>query len=352
MMKLTFLVTFSVLLALGSAAAESLPAWNKEDRAKLMRGELIAGADIFYEDPAKMLLPGEVPQAEIPPLEPVEPLPAYDPEVIPHEFLDVYFSSKSEDYLVDPQRLLSMQESLDRKGFLEYHASDSELDIRMYLFDEFQKIPEPYSIQKLCQDHYAGEPLTMVVFCFLGDPKRSQIAFGGKGSAEIQALEVRRMLESSKIKAMEKSDPAMQLEAFIVQLSIRLFWLERERQEARTMAELSKNKALVNSAQDPDETVAAGPVIKPADDDGPAGTKSSFPFIIAACLGLLSLSGGAWLGWSLWIHKRRFYFPVLEVPKRLGANYAAGVGAVLVFHNELGSPTSQRNRVSNYLTRI
>jgi len=42
----------------------------------------------------------------------------------------------------------------------------------------------------------------------------------------------------------------------------------------------------------------------------------------------------------------------MELPRRLGADYAAGVGAVLAFHNKLGSPSSQRDQVPDYLTRM
>ena len=190
MIRLLFTVTLNLVMVCGWAMAESLPVWSKKDRARLLRGELIAGADIL---PAVGNL-----EPELPAVEDLE----YDPDVIPPEFLSVYFDSNPEGYLIDPQRLLSMQETLDREGFLIYHANDSALDIKMYLFDERQKIPDFYSIQQLCQQRYAGGPLTAVVFSFLGDPSRNQIAFGGDGAAEVSESEVRKILESSMIKAM------------------------------------------------------------------------------------------------------------------------------------------------------
>ena len=103
-----------------------------------------------------------------------------------------------------------------------------------------ENLPALYTIEKLCEDHYADAPLTAIVFCFLGNPERSQLAFAGQGAAEVLALDRRKMLESAMIKAMEKSDPAMQLEAFIVQLSISLFWLESKR--AETLAALAAER--------------------------------------------------------------------------------------------------------------
>ena len=349
---LTAWVAWVTVLAAGAVIAESLPlpVWSEQDRARLRSGELVAGAAILVEDSSQVVLPKVPPEPELPSMEPVEPVPEYDPVVIPEEFLADYFVTQPRSYLVDPQRLLSKQESLDREGFLEYHANDSELDIRMYLFDAQQQIPEPYTIQNLCRDRYAGEPLTAVVFCYLGDPSRTEIGFGGDGAAEISTSERRKMLESAMIKAMEKSDPSMQLESFIVQLSIRLYWLERERIKKRALA-AAENDLTGSDRGEESASLAGGQPDKP--EAGPAAMVRTYTlFIVAGLLGFISLCVGLWLAWSTWMRSRRYHFPVFEVPERLGANYAAGVGAVIAFHRKLGSPSSQRDQVPDYLTRV
>jgi len=346
-----FSIVMTMLVLCEQVSAESLPSWSNEDRARLSRGELIVGADILVEDPPKIPPKAQIVEEDVLLIEPPEPEPVFDPELIADEFLPVYFLSYPEDYLVDPQRLLSMQEALDRKVFLEYHADDSELDMRMYLFDENQKIPDPYTIEWLCRERYADGPLTAVVFCYLGDPRRSQLAFGGEGAAEVSPRQVRRMLESTKIKAMEKSDPAAQLEAFIVQLSIRLYWLEKERGESRAVAAANEDDA-ANGLSLYFEAHSGGDSMILRGDEPIAMIKAYSGYMVAGLLGLLSLSGGIWLGWSLWSRTRIYHFPVFDPPERLGAKYAAGVGAVLAFHSELGSPSNQRSQSSNYLTRI
>ncbi|MGB1874716.1 MAG: hypothetical protein ACPIG6_06735 [Akkermansiaceae bacterium] len=42
----------------------------------------------------------------------------------------------------------------------------------------------------------------------------------------------------------------------------------------------------------------------------------------------------------------------MNTPKRLGAERGAGVGAVIAFHSKLGSPSSQRNAMPDYLTKV
>lgn len=47
-----------------------------------------------------------------------------------------------------------------------------------------------------------------------------------------------------------------------------------------------------------------------------------------------------------------YLFPKVNTPKRLGADHGAGVGAVIVFHSKLGSPSSQRNAMPDYLSKV
>ncbi len=47
-----------------------------------------------------------------------------------------------------------------------------------------------------------------------------------------------------------------------------------------------------------------------------------------------------------------YLFPKVNTPKRLGAERGAGVGAVIAFHSKLGSPSSQRNAMPDYLTKV
>ena len=74
--------------------------------------------------------------------------------------------------------------------------------------------------------------------------------------------------------------------------------------------------------------------------------------VVIISLGVLILISGL-----VYIRFRRdrsksYLFPVMDTPRRLGASYAAGIGAVLAFDSKLGSPSSQRNPMPDYLTRV
>ncbi len=328
-----------LIACIAHVSAQGLPTWTPKERELLRKGELIPGAALLVEEPEDSPLPHVAPEPEVPSIEPVVPEDPYDPKIIPQEYLAKYFKSSHESYLIDPQRLLSKQHYLDREGFLEYHAHDSKIEIKMYLFDALQEIPQPYTLQKLVSERYADGDLTAVVFYFLGNPSRNLLAFGGKGASEIPPEEVQKILHSAKVKAMEKSDPSIQIESFIVQLSIKLYWLEQ------SFAKTATTQAV------PDTPKPAAPPPPPA-PGALAKVKPYLLYIVVGGMGVLISLLSAAAAWVLWRRSRIYHFPVLEIPKRLGANYAAGVGAVIAFHDRLGSPSNQRDQVPDYLTRM
>lgn len=86
--------------------------------------------------------------------------------------------------------------------------------------------------------------------------------------------------------------------------------------------------------------------------DPPALLKNRVFPAVMILIAVLCLFAG--LGYARYRSERskHYLFPLIETPQRLGANYAAGIGAVLAFHSKVGSPSSQRNQVPDYLTRV
>ncbi|MFK7909606.1 MAG: hypothetical protein AB8F34_03295 [Akkermansiaceae bacterium] len=320
-----------------------MPSWTEEERKRLEEGQLIPGASLLVEneeaspvikpDPTKGEIEEKLPEPE--------PEPTYDPRTIPSDHLVSYFRAFPENYLVDPQRLLTMQETQDRVGFLDYHAQDSEIDIRLYLFDAQQQIPEPYSLNQVAKNLYRDSPLTAVVFCFVGDPSRTILAFGGRGAEHVTQQENTRILDSARIKSLESSDTSAQVEAFIVQLSISLYWLEKSLEDIKIAA--------IPPVEEPERSAAGS---KKSSTPGLLShVKPSMIYIaISVSSFLVSLIAIAMI-WYLWRKNKKYCFPVFELPRRLGADYGAGVGAVIGYRDTFGSPSHQRDQVPDYLMR-
>lgn len=74
-------------------------------------------------------------------------------------------------------------------------------------------------------------------------------------------------------------------------------------------------------------------------------------YVVFALAGLLI---GVILGFI--VYRRRSNevceFPLFVVPKRLGAEHAAGVGAVIVFQNPQVSPSAQRSGEGDFLSEM
>lgn len=344
---------FSFLLMLTGVPlfAESLPQWKDEDYARLLRGEIIAGADILVEDKEVMALLKTSLSGEVLPVLPEDSDLVYDPHIVPDDFLQRYFKT-SEDHLIDPQKLLSTQEYLDQQGFLNYHAENAALKIKMYLFDGEQNLPSSHTIDNICEKLYAEQPLTAVVFCFMGNPDRNQLVLTGSGSVGVTRLEQLRILEEARMKAAAKSNPVMQLESFVIQLSISLFWLEKDLEKVMAGLAAEQSRALAEKAWQSSDKVGQVDLVAVGDGEGYAMLRNLLHWLVLGLVGLLFIAVAAYFVWDKWRKSQRYLFPVIEIPKRLGANYAAGVGAVLIFHKKLGSPSKQRNQIPDYLRRM
>ncbi len=340
-----------LILTWVSAVAESLPQWSDEDFARSRRGEIIAGIDILVEDKEVMATLKLSLANEVLPSIPEEPAIIYDPNVVPTDALELYFSA-FETHLIDPQQLLTSPEYSEQEGFLNYHAENSSLGIKMFIFDADQTLPRTHTIDKICQQLYSDDYLTVVVYCFLGSPDRTQLAFAGEGSENITSAKQREILETAKIRAMGKSEPVLQLDSFIVQLSISLFWLETDLKKLMAVIDAEQSRVQAATAWMSSKKSGEVDVIKVADGGGLEVLKNQWYWIMSALMGLLTVVVVCVLAIRMWRKSQRYIFPVGETPERLGARYAAGVGAVLIFHKKIGSPSKQRNQIPDYLRRI
>lgn len=325
---------FSAGLALG--AAPPMPEWQPDDLKALKKGDLVPGLLLLTEDiePSVPVAPeGPVPSPEQL-AEASKPSP-----VVAEKYLEGYFAKRPEGFLVDPQGLLGTKEHRDRAKFLDYHSGDSKIDLFVYLFDGHQEIPSEVREEEIVERHFSEGRPAVVVYYYLGAPERSDIYVSPLISDAVSSAEQRRALASSVEEALEKRDKFAQFEAFCVQLSIRIYWME-------------KAAGLVRDAP---PRVAAPPLPAATEarepEHGELGLKlqgilREWGASAAIMLGaVLTVAAGLWVVRS----RSRHRFPVFDVPPRLGGAHAAGIGAVISFGSTTQSPSSQRNEVPDYL---
>ncbi len=339
----------AVLLSLWGTASliamdePTLPKWNGNEKKELEASGWVAGGLLLTDDPVpEELKPAAAPELKIeqPTAEEIAVDPTPSP-AIPENFLPAYFAERPTSFLIDPQGLLSSADYHDRLNFLNYHSSDSSIDLFVYVMGGNQEIPSEVREEEMIERFFSQGRPAAIVYYYLGAPQRSVVYLSPSLTDAVSAPEQKRALASSVMQAFEKTHPSEQLEAFLVQMSIRIYWMER---------------MIGGVAQAADEPLLATHVQTTA---GEATVKSAkLELIRAIALKYAMPAGGALaallaaISMNFWLKRRaRYSFPDFDVEPRLGGAHAAGVGAVISFASAAVPPASQRDQVPDYLRR-
>ncbi len=313
-MKLRHIGFFLTVAAAHAAPGPGLPGWADGGRPghEVAGGMLPTGGDEPAPEPGLDLL--EPAAGEITGDGTME-------ETIPEAHWPAYFGRRPEKFLIDPQNLLGPVEYRERLAFLNYHAGDSAIDLFVYVIGGGQAIPGEVRQEEMMERLFSNGRPAVVVLYFMGAPQRAMMHLSPSLTDVVPAADQRRALESPVIQALKETEPARQLETFLVQMSIRLYWMER---------------MLGGDAQD--KPPAAAPVAKPREKPGPR--EFLRPHLEEAARHVC------------WLKRRaRHQFPDFEVEPRLGGAHAAGVGAVISFASATVPPASQRDLMPDYLRR-
>jgi hypothetical protein len=335
----TTIVFLTLCAAVPAARVEpGLPVWNEGELAGLEEQGWVAGGLLLGDDP----VPDD---SERPPeqaLDVAQPTPEEIAETedpgneIPEEFWPEYFDARPGGFLVDPQGLLSLVDYKNRLGFLNYHAGDSSIDLFVYLFKGEQEIPGEVREEELVERFFSEGRPAAVIYYYMGAPQRSVLYLSPSLTDAVSVSEQRRAVESSVMQAFKDVDPARQIEGFLVQMSIRIYWMERmlfgDAKEGRDEPDYSRPVRV--EERKPTSMEKLQPLIEMAN-----------PYIVpAGTAGGILLAG---LIMSAWMKRRaRYHFPEFEVEPRLGGSHAAGVGAVISFARGLHSSEAAAARLN------
>lgn len=320
-----------------------LPSWNANEREEVEAAGWFPGAILLADEPvanqpAKPSV--EALQVEQPKPDEVAQDLAQSPE-IPEKFLPAYFAARPESFLIDPQGLLSTSDFRDRLAFLNYHASDSSIDLFVYVIGGDQEIPSEVREEETIERFFSEGRPAAIVYYYLGAPQRSVVYLSPSITDSISAAEQHRALESSVMQAFEKTNHPEQFEKFLVQMSIRIYWMERM---------LAGDSAAANtSSEGLPAFTTAGPQKQPSEKLVWAKALMAKFYLPVSLLVAVFLTA---FGFNHWLRLRaRYRFPEFEVEPRLGGAHAAGVGAVISFASAALPPASQRDQVPDYLRR-
>lgn len=345
---MTQILSIVLLLLLAPLLCGALPKWHEKDRKKLNNGSLIVGSSLLDLSikPLDIELPEiKLEQAVTKPLivhpfqaQPDRPLDPLEDSRQPlsEDLLQRYFANAINEGVTDPQNLLSAKERLDVNYALERYAEESPVSIYFYLFDRNQKVPDNYSAKTIFNTFYYSDPSAVVVYYFIEEPERCQVHFGGKDANLIATNKIRDLVSGIRMAAKKRSDKIDQLDDFIRQLSLHMYWIE---------------KSMIKDIYDPIENIT------PNQPGGSASTRSVTDKVyiglnhfsrywwmvaLGSTILLIILLSGVW-----WVKSRRFLFPELHIKPRLHLPNGGSSGGTLSFKDEKQPPSAQRRQFDN-----
>ncbi|MFM2297051.1 MAG: hypothetical protein RL117_758 [Verrucomicrobiota bacterium] len=234
---------------------------------------------------------------------------------IPQKILAQYFSQKPTTFLIDPQNILTRQEYRDRLSFLKYHDSDSQVGLYVYLFEGHQKLEQDHGAQQVIQQHFAESGPTAIVFYYMEEPGRAELCLSDELLRSVGGAERARALQSAINQARVKSQPVDQLDSFCVQMSIRLYWMEKAWQ-AGVIAPLEVSAEIISPRTPVDWRLKL--------QDWWARWGWFFVFTCLVC-------ATAWIIRRRQRQRRKYRLSTPDVVTRLGYPHAAAVSKVLSF---------------------
>ena len=178
-----------------------------------------------------------------------------------------------------------------------------------------------------------------MVFYFLGAPQRAHGELSPKLAEVVPAPEQRRMLKSSMTKHWRSRTRWASWRVLRCRLSIRLYWVER----AQAVEEKNEVEGPLVVFAEPEEVAEPDAMAK---IDEVAGVVRPWMDLVLGAFGAIVVLGLLVL---LARMRMRYRLPEFDVPRRLGGEHGAGIGAVLSFGSTALPPSAQRRRMPDYL---
>lgn len=128
--------------------------------------------------------------------------------------------------LLDPNHELSETAVEEFERFLAFHAGDSHIPLTLVILNRSQKLPDKASLARFASGSVARGSSALVV-CPYGDPKRTRFFVSQPIRNAVPADYLNSLLENCIHDSLRATDPDEQLHRLLVQISIRLFWVQR-----------------------------------------------------------------------------------------------------------------------------
>lgn len=306
------------------------PQWEKKDQEQMLRGDLITGEGILPDeaeqaDAPEDLIPLDIPDAEI-----VEtPIPVE----IPQELMPLYLPKDKDQYLIDPQKLLSEQETADIARLLDEIREATEVSIYLTIFTSDQKIPASLNAPSLARQIFSDKPSCVLIEYRRGAFNRAQVIYSEDLSHTLTDGHRKSLLDAAKRQAAESSEDLDVLWFFLDTVGTQLPGVINMAKTSPLAPRIAVPKSNYKIKTSPEDEKA--PVKKPKLDEVAFSFWNDYG--TGAIVILVLLFGTA--GIIVFIKKRKIYhIEHLPISKQLGAPHGTGSTRVL-YYNTPKEPT-------------
>lgn len=204
---------------------------------------------VSLRDGLSLFLPEGLPSVSPPiashPSQQSHPTPIIHLKDTTPEFLAAADAWPGDDPLIDPSTELAETQSEDLRRFLGFHAEESGIPIVVLLLAKDEKLPPTASLDLIAQGSLSARRAALLAYP-MGEPWRARLFLPRAAHEAVSTAYLTRLVEACLNQASQSSTPEDQLHEYVVQLSIRLFWLQKELAKSRT-----SSVAFADTAQTP-----------------------------------------------------------------------------------------------------
>jgi hypothetical protein len=240
-----------------------------------------------------------------------------------------------DDPLIDPGSELPETPAEDLRRFLGYHAEQADIPIVVLLLAKDERLPAQADLERFAQGTLSKRRAALLAYP-MGEPWRARLFLPRAAHQAVSSAFLTRLVEACLAEAASATLPEDQLHEYVVQLSIRLFWLQKELAKST-----SSSLAFADTAKTPPLTEVGHPAVEPS---APAPTAAAAPastlrlpnasLLTIAILGtvLLTLTGrrvirSAKKAAKQRRHRQIWTLPEPETESRLSGAFCGGAGA-------------------------
>lgn len=275
----------------------------------------LQAADIRLFLPEAIL--GMPTQSQSSPVQSPTPLAAL--KAVSSEFLAACAQNLPGEYLIDPDQLVPEIQNHDMTRLLEFHAQDARIRLYVLMIGHDQKLPETAELEKIASGSLLKSDACLLVYP-LGEPWRTRLFVSSSIHNQISTEFLSETIQACLHEALQTSNVHDQLRSYTIQLSTRLFWLQKAL-STNLADKAGKNQTLAEFSPDLKTPVPS----------------STFPFTTLiwssaglALLGIVTISGRRLVHHRQLKKRRRIWMlPETETVPRLGGAFTGGGGAMI-----------------------